>query len=102
MPSLFDTDVPYVRGSETSKAAAEAIEPKVPILREQVYAMILDRGAAGMTDEEMQRQLAGNTQRPRRVELVKQGRIRPSGTRKTASGREAVVWVAVEGATDGR
>jgi hypothetical protein len=33
-----------------------------------------------------------STQRPRRIELVKQGRIVQAGEGKTASGRRAVKW----------
>ena len=99
--SLFEDRPPYVRGSATSEAAADAILSQVPILRAQVLAFIRGRGAQGATDEECQ-QLGGfpaNTQRPRRVELARAGRIVPSGTRKTAAGRSASVWVAAERTT---
>jgi hypothetical protein len=51
----------------------------------------------GLTDEEQQNLLKMNpsTQRPRRRELQKAGRIRDSRRkRKTASGARAIVWVA--------
>jgi hypothetical protein len=50
----------------------------------------------GMTDDEIQRalKLDGNTERPRRCELVKAGLLTDSGrARLTRSGRRATVWV---------
>ena len=79
----------------TSQAAAESIDP-LP-LREQVYSWLQTRGMFGATDEEMQLTLGMNpsTQRPRRLELVKAGRVfAPGKERKTQSGRSAIVWVA--------
>ena len=86
-------------GPPTSQAAAEAIRPNAATLRARVLRYIEARGERGATDEEIQNNLgmAGNTQRPRRKELQEAGLIRDSGrTRKTSSGREAVVWVAQE------
>jgi predicted transcriptional regulator len=60
---------------------------------------ILEEVAAsmgGMTDDEIQRalKLDGNTERPRRCELVKAGLLTDSGrARLTRSGRRATVWV---------
>jgi hypothetical protein len=65
--------------------------------RRLVYDYVQVMGDIGATDEEIQDILGMNpsTQRPRRVELVDAGLIRDSGaTRKTRSGRPAVVWVA--------
>jgi hypothetical protein len=47
-------------------------------LREQVFEFISNRGSVGATDREIQRCLGikGDTQRPRRWELWKAGRIR--------------------------
>lgn len=87
---------PYVRGSETSKKAAGAIQASSASLRVQVLAYLLHTG--GATDQEVQQALdiRPSTQRPRRVELVEMGLVRDSGrTRETESGREATVWVAV-------
>jgi hypothetical protein len=56
----------------------------------------LEYGTDGLTDEEMQAKTGMNpsTQRPRRCELVEMGKVRDSGsTRRTKSGRKAVVWV---------
>ena len=57
---------------------------------------LLDRADYGATDEEMQTATGMNpsTQRPRRCELVEMGKVMPSYlTRRTKSGRKAVVWV---------
>lgn len=80
--------------SDTSVAAAEAIEPTAATLRMAVLGVIAARGSA--TDEEIQTELGipGNTQRPRRVELCEAGRVVDSGMRRrTKSGRLAVVWI---------
>lgn len=94
--SLFPY-VPHVHGSDTSKAAAQAMpDASAASLREHVYRYIKRQGAHGATDHEIQvaLQLEGSTQRPRRVELVQQKRITDSGERReTPSGRKAAVWV---------
>jgi len=83
--------------SPTSQEAARAIEPAAETLRRQVLDTIR-ASADGMTDEEIQQQIrmGSNTERPRRRELQLAGLVTDSGrTRKTASGRKAVVWVAL-------
>jgi hypothetical protein len=79
----------------TSSQARRQIAPRVPSIREQVYAYI--RESNGVTDEEIQAalNLNPNTSRPRRIELAKAGRIVPVGTRRTRSGALAVCWRAV-------
>jgi len=82
--------------SETSQAAARAIDPYAVGLRAQVYFAIARAGADGLTDLEVEAKtgLAGSTVRPRRVELVRLGLVHDSGrTRKTKSGREATIWI---------
>ncbi len=86
-------DLPFVRDSETSEAAAESMKVDAATLRGRVLEFI--RASGGATDEETQRGLSMNpsTQRPRRVELVERGLVRDGGKkRRTASGRFAVVW----------
>lgn len=88
---------PHVKASATSRAAAQAIEPRTPSLRLQVLEFILSCGEQGATDQEIAAalNLSGDTQRPRRCELVKQGKIRPAfKMRKTSAGRDAQVWIA--------
>ncbi len=84
--------------SATSIAAAQAIQPKLGELCRQVLAYLRLAGSFGGTDEELQTGLLldGSTERPRRVTLVEYGLVVDSGrTRKTKSGRDAVVWQAV-------
>lgn len=99
--------VPFVRGSVTSELAARRLEGD-PGRRVTALGRVMDAiaaaGDAGLTDEEIQRQLDmnPNTQRPRRIELARMGLIsRTGGTRATASGHPAEVWVAVEDGTSG-
>ena len=90
---------PFQRHSATSRAAAKAIEPVAGTQRALIFRLIHCWNYTGVTDSEIGRELAlpGDSVRPRRGELLKAGLIVDSGrTRKTASGREAVVWVATE------
>ena len=92
---LFATRAPSVNGSATSAAAADSLSPAtLNAMQRRVLEFLLDRGAAGATDEEMQKELEMNpsTQRPRRVELARKGLIVECGTRRTTSGRMAGIW----------
>lgn len=87
---------PFQRHSETSRLAAIAAYSFKTDLQKQVYE-ILEASTNGLTDEEMQMALYmdPNTQRPRRVELVRAGYVIDSGRkRRTRSGRLATVWAA--------
>ena len=88
--TLWDVP-PYQAHSETSLDAAISMSGKTKNLRELVFNAIK---AMPMTDEELSNllNLAPNTCRPRRVELVRAGRIVEIGKRPTASGRSATVW----------
>lgn len=93
MRTLFDP--PSQAHSGPSVEAAEAIKPDANRLRQVVYDAI-SRADNGLTDEEgiAETGLSPSTYRPRRVELVRAGKVVDSGrTRKTASGRSATVWV---------
>ena len=87
--SIFDA--PYQAHSVTSRLAAESVAAKAPALRELVYEALKSRP---MTDEQIATTLnmSPNTARPRRVELVKAGRVVEVGKSITASGRSAVLW----------
>ena len=87
--SIFDA--PYQAHSATSRSAAQSVATKAPALRELVYEALRSRP---MTDEEIAIALdmSPNTARPRRVELVKAGRVCEVGKALTASGRAAVLW----------
>ena len=98
MPKLRPDLPPHQMHSPTSRAAAEAIMPSEGSLEEAVYDCIVQAGEHGMTDAEVQTRLGldGSTQRPRRVRLVEKGLVKDSGeTRKTKTGRHAVVWVSI-------
>jgi hypothetical protein len=91
---------PFQAHSTTSQSSARAIAPDARSLREQVYALLKREQlfTRGLTDEEIAFRLSMNpsTERPRRIELQRAGLVIDSGERrKTKSGREAVVWVAV-------
>lgn len=65
--------------------------------RQRVYDAIAAAGHYGRTDEELQTALSldGNTQRPRRRELVLAGVVVNSGKGRTsAKGQRCAVWVA--------
>ena len=90
---------PYIAGSETSKAAAISIEPNAWTMRGMILGFLRATSTNGATDDEIQTFMRINpsTQRPRRIELCEAGLVRNSGqTRKTRSGRQAVVWIATE------
>jgi len=85
---------PWQEHSQTSQEAAFAKKPTATAQRESVFKAICD-SPCGLTDGEIQRLLgiSGDSERPRRVELANDHRIREAGTRATSSGRQAVVWV---------
>ena len=87
----------YQAHSDTSREAAERIEPTAGTLRRKVLDYM--RVVRETTDERMQDELRMNasTQRPRSVELVASGHLRDSGrTALTKSGRRAVLWQIVD------
>ena len=85
---------PAVRRSPTSVAAADSLEPETLNAMQRRVLELLQATPGGLTDEEMQTRLGMNpsTQRPRRIELARRGLVVEAGTRKTSSGRWAVVW----------
>jgi hypothetical protein len=94
-----DERAPAIRRSPTSRAAASSIAPALGALQGQLLRHVCSMGSAGCTDEEAQIALSMNpsTQRPRRIELARDGLIVDSGeTRKTRSGRSARVYRATE------
>lgn len=100
---LFDHDeepkptAPYQSHSDTSRAAAEAIAPRLNVLQTKVLGYLWGC-EFGSTDEggiEALR-MSPSTYRPRRIELWKLNLVRDSGrTRKLRSGRLGTVWEAV-------
>lgn len=88
---------PSQRHSPASVAAGREMESPAETLRGMVLERLRAAGERGATDEELQRGLCMNpsTERPRRIELVRLGRVTDSGlTRPTLSGRSATVWRA--------
>ena len=92
---LFAPRPPSARGSVTSAAAADSFDGDTLNAMQRRVLALLRENPHGMTDEEMQHALGMNpsTQRPRRVELARRGFVVADGTRKTSSGRWAVVWM---------
>jgi transcription initiation factor IIE alpha subunit len=86
-------------GTATSMRAATEIEPFRGTLRVAVLDFLVSRGTQGATAEEIEFaiEILGSTVRPRLVELRNAGLVVDSGlTRKTRSGRHAVVWIAFQ------
>ena len=91
---LFTQRAPSVNGSVTSAKAADSLGPATLNAMQRKVLALLEATPGGLTDEEMQRLLGMNpsTQRPRRIELARRGLVVEAGTRRTASGRMAMVW----------
>lgn len=93
---------PFVEGSKTSASAADrknAGSLYADRARIMAYFDSLLHPEHGATDDEIQvaLRLSGDTQRPRRIDLIRGGFLRDSGrTRKTRKGRDATVWVVTE------
>lgn len=104
MPDPFP---PFQRHSETSRAAASAFADRAPTARARVLHLLTGY-PYGLTDHEIgsKLDLPGNTVRPRRVELVREGSVLPvmfvvaetketkPRTRRAPGHRAAQVWVA--------
>lgn len=101
-PLMEGKPVPYQPHSETSKAAAKAVQPKAGSQRDIVLQHITLRGSFGVADHEGIRDLAeqipsiGNAYRARRVELAREGLIkkRALGRVNPVSKQECDVWMA--------
>ena len=90
-------DPPAQRHSRTSREAAEAIKPHVASIRERVYLYVMAHGPCTDQSIAIGLDLAENTVRPRRVELMAQGAIRADAELGvTSSGRRANRWVTSE------
>lgn len=73
--------------------------PNARRLRDRIFQFIRQQGPKGATDGEIQEalSLSGDSERPRRGELVDAGEIVFSGrTRPTRSGEPAKVWILAE------
>ena len=94
-PTLFDAPIqPPAGKASTSHAAARSMTVSSRSLRAQIVGF-LSHATFGATDEEISQALCmqGNTERPRRGELLQMRLIEDSGQRRrTKSGRAAIVW----------
>lgn len=80
----------------TSVRAQQNALMRAGSLRKQVYDFYIARDIEGATDEEAQAALGidGNTMRPTRVSLVRDGYVIDSGRqRKNKNGHDCIVWV---------
>jgi hypothetical protein len=91
--------IPFVRGSDTSKAAAASIEGHVKTLESQVFDLVRQAGDRGLTDDELEvlTALSHQTVSARRRTLVLKRMLRDGGQRRrTRSNRLATVWILGE------
>lgn len=91
-------DAPGHRNVEASIAAADALAPKLARLQRMAEAAIRDAGPHGLTADELavRLELDRYSIQPRTSELRRKGLIRDSGKRRpNATGKQAIVWVAV-------
>ena len=86
--------------SDTAIAAAAELAPHLGKLQGAVFSSVAERGLVGATSDEVAELLGWErwAVRPRAAELRRLGRIRDSKMRRVnrASGRAAIVWVAVD------
>ncbi len=89
--------VPYVRGSDTSRAAADSMVPHVSAIERCVLNFVSAYHEGATCDEiEFAMGLAHQTASARLKGLSDKGLIKDSGARrKTRSGRAARVYVAI-------
>ena len=83
----------------TSIQAALKALPRSGSLRRKVYEYILRQGFQGATDQEIEKALHidGNTVRPTRLTLLKDGFIIDTGlTRKNSHGNDCIVYRSAE------
>ena len=88
------------KAQRTSVAAALSALPRSGTIRLKVYYYFVLRGLRGATDQEVEiaLQISGNTLRPTRGSLVKDGYLIDTGTtRKNYNEQDCIVWRAVEG-----
>lgn len=90
-----EVQIPFVRGSRTSAAAARSVMDQVDTARQLVLQLLFKQGP--LTDEEIAAHLGmnPNTARPRRIELERAGCIYKVGMKKTRSGRQANKYAAL-------
>ena len=93
---------PGHRGVDTSIKAAVSLAPKLGRLQRIVHAVIVAAGLYGLTADEIAATLHMDRYsiQPRTSELKLKGLIMDSGQRRlNRTGKQAIVWIAVPGAT---
>jgi Asp-tRNA(Asn)/Glu-tRNA(Gln) amidotransferase A subunit family amidase len=93
-------DTPGYAPRDTSKEAAQRIEPETGKLRLGVLSELQVRGSTGATCDELEQalHLSHQTASARVREMSLKGTVKDSGQRRlTRSGRRAIVWQASEG-----
>lgn len=97
MADLFTyPHVPGAKARDTSFEAADQIAPRAPILRARCLEAL--EHSNGLTADEVAGRLGLSilSVRPRITELARDGKVRDSGARRNnASGKRAIVWMAV-------
>lgn len=86
----------FENGAWTSEYAADLAKEFKPRVMDEIKAYLLTRKELGATDQELEHAIGrpGNTLRPSRVDLVKEGVVIDSGKwRLTLSKRPAKVWI---------
>ena len=100
MPNKKISDNSIVLGRRrTSINAAIKVYPETGSLRLKIYELLIRAGTRGATDQEIEsiHGISGNSVRPLRGSLEKQGFIIESGTtRQNTNGNLCIVWIAVE------
>ena len=87
---------PFQNHSATSKEAARSIAGKIGPMEREILMLFASAPGMGFTDDELIDRLGTQSARPRRIYLTRMGVLMDSSlTRKTRSGRRAVVWVTV-------
>lgn len=91
---------PFEKGSDTSLDAAYEIQPAKDTLQYEVWCYIRECGDYGATDDEIEQvlDLRHQTASARRRELELKGLVQKTPRRRpTRSGRNAAVYVVLEG-----
>ncbi len=91
---------PYVRGSDTSAAAAKSVASEVQTMKKKVEAFIKNKRWMGATCDEVEKALKmpHQTVSARIRGLFTDGRLKDSTFRRTTrTGRKATVWIYVAG-----
>lgn len=89
------TSAPYAPGNKASRAAADKIAPKTPVIRQRVFDYIKQQQGRGATGSEIAAALnvLPYTAKPRCTELAEDGYIVDTGTtRENSRGNAETVW----------